>query len=130
MSDQGYGDVGSHFLIDPRGRVYEGRSLQWQGAHAHGDNNVGTIGVCLLGNFVVERPKEPALDALQKLTDDLTRQYGIPKNRVYAHQDLRPTECPGQRLVAWVQSYRGGLTAAVHHKGASRSKARPTAQIR
>lgn len=130
MSDRGYGDVGYHFLIDPRGRVYEGRSLEWQGAHANGDNNIGNIGVCLLGNFLVESPKPAALDALQKLTDDLTRRYGIPKNRVYAHLDLRPTECPGERLVAWVQRYRGSLTAAVHHKGASRSGARPTAHIR
>ena len=30
----GYGDIGYHFLIDPNGRLFEGRELVWQGAHA------------------------------------------------------------------------------------------------
>src|SRR5690606_5674904 len=30
----GWGDIGYHFLIDPAGRVWTGRGLEWQGAHA------------------------------------------------------------------------------------------------
>jgi len=122
MDDRGFGDIGYHFLIDPRGKVYEGRTLAWRGAHASGANNIGNIGVCLLGNFEIERPTPAALGALERLTDDLTRRYAIPKSRVYAHQDLKATECPGKYLLAWVRRYRGTLTAATHHP-AGRSSA-------
>jgi hypothetical protein len=51
MRDEGWGDIGYHFLIDPTGRIWQGRLLEWQGAHASGANNIGNIGICLLGNF-------------------------------------------------------------------------------
>ena len=125
MSERGWGDIGYHFLIDPRGRVFEGRSMSWQGAHANGANNVGNIGVCLLGHFDQEAPREAALEALERLVGDLTRRHGIPRNRIYAHKDLRPTECPGQHLLSWVRKYRGTRTAAAHH-GRARNASAPT----
>lgn len=130
MTERGYGDLGYHFLIDPQGRVYEGRSLEWQGAHAGGENNVNNIGVCLLGNFLVETPRPAALEALQELTDELARRYAVPRGRVYSHRDLRATECPGGRLAAWVQRYRGSTTAAAHHAAARRPTARQAGHIR
>src|SRR4030095_2930575 len=40
MNGRTFGDIGYHFVIDPYGRVLEGRELAYQGAHANGDNNV------------------------------------------------------------------------------------------
>ncbi|MCA9003560.1 MAG: N-acetylmuramoyl-L-alanine amidase, partial [Planctomycetes bacterium] len=37
MDSRKWGDLGYHFLIDPQGQVYQGRSLYWQGAHAGHD---------------------------------------------------------------------------------------------
>ena len=34
-----WGDIGYHYLIDSAGRIFEGRELRWQGAHAGGINN-------------------------------------------------------------------------------------------
>ena len=108
-----YGDIGYHFVIDPYGRVLEGRDLTFQGAHARGDNNVKNVGICLIGNFDQTKPSEAALTALRRLVDDVRSKYRIPRTLVYGHRDLRGTRCPGENLARWVTSYRGGPPAAV-----------------
>ena len=110
MRDEGYGDIGYHFLIDPAGRIWQGRSLEWQGAHAGGDNNIGNIGICLFGNFNAERPDPRALAALEKLVDALCERHHIARSRVFGHRQLRSTECPGDSLMAWVSRYAAGAT--------------------
>ncbi|MBL8860642.1 MAG: N-acetylmuramoyl-L-alanine amidase [Planctomycetes bacterium] len=107
-----YGDIGYHFLIDPFGRVLEGRDLAYQGAHAMGDNNIKNVGICLIGNFDQDKPSEAALGALRRLVDDLRGRYSIPRERVYGHRDLRVTRCPGENLNRWIVSYRGGAPQA------------------
>lgn len=101
-----YGDIGYHFVIDPYGRLLEGRDLRYQGAHAYGDNNVANIGICLIGNFDKEKPTPEALDALEREIEALRKQYGIPKSRVFGHRELRSTECPGDKLMRWIERYR------------------------
>ncbi len=106
MDEKGYGDIAYHFLVDPSGRVFEGRSLAWQGAHAGGTNNVRNIGVCLLGDFDREAPTRASLDALARLVAQLRDTHGIAANRVYGHGELKTTACPGRHLRTWLQRYR------------------------
>lgn len=106
MQDKGYGDIAYHFLIDPSGRVFEGRTLQWQGAHAGGSNNIGNIGVCLLGDFELEAPTGAALASLQSLLADLRGRFRIAANRVVGHGELKTTACPGRHLRSWLLGYR------------------------
>jgi hypothetical protein len=110
MRDRGWGDIGYHFLIDPTGRVWQGRTLDWQGAHAQGSNNVANIGICLLGDFNQERPDPRALTALEDLVDALCERHRIPRSRIYGHQKFAATECPGDALMAWVSRYAAGAT--------------------
>ncbi len=107
MEQKGYGDIAYHFLIDPSGRVFDGRSLRWQGAHAGGSNNVRNIGICLLGDFDREAPTRAALTALAELTRGLRTQYGIAGRDVLGHGELKTTACPGRHLASWLRSYRG-----------------------
>jgi len=102
----GWGDIGYHFLIDPSGRILEGRQLDWQGAHARGVNNRTNIGVCLLGDFSRRAPSAASLDSLQRLLDDLRERFDIPATRVLVHKELVATACPGPSLTAWVERYR------------------------
>jgi hypothetical protein len=106
-----WGDIGYHFLIDPEGRIFQGRDLAWQGAHAGGDNNVQNIGVCLIGNFDQEHPATAQLESLRKLLDNLRRTYRIPRTEVHKHLDFRSTDCPGKYLTPWVDEYRKGAEA-------------------
>ena len=110
MRDEGYGDIGYHFLVDPAGRIWQGRALDWQGAHAGGDNNIGNIGICLFGNFNTERPDPRALASLEKLVDALCERHHIARSHVFGHRQLRSTECPGDSLMAWVSRYAAGAT--------------------
>ncbi len=110
MRDRGYGDIGYHFLIDPTGRVWQGRLLEWQGAHSGGVNNVGNIGICLLGDYDHERPDPRGLRALEELIEALCERHGISRSKIFGHQQLRPTECPGDTLMAWVSRYAAGAS--------------------
>src|SRR5262245_23478825 len=100
--DRRYGDIGYHFLIDPAGRVWEGRDLKWQGAHARLDNNKGNIGICVLGNFIRgrdgQRPTATELRALEDLIHQLAQRYGIGPDQTFCHSDFVKTECPGPYL--------------------------------
>ncbi len=128
MRDEGYGDIGYHFLIDPTGRVWQGRTLEWQGAHSGGDNNIGNVGVCLLGDFDHERPDPRALASLDKLVSALCERHGIKRSRVYGHQELRPTECPGETLMAWVRRYASSAPAGAGQSSRTSSTAVPSAR--
>lgn len=108
VQDKNYGDIAYHFLIDPRGRVFEGRSMRWQGAHAGGNNNVHNIGICLLGDFDRESPSQASLTALEQLVTQLRSKHGISSDRVVGHGELKTTACPGRHLRSWPRSYRGG----------------------
>ena len=109
MQTSGYGDVGYHFFVDPWGRIFQGRELRYQGAHAGGSNNVGNVGICLIGNFDEERPTQAALETLETLVGTLRSRYGIPATGVVAHSDLKSTNCPGRHLRPWIERYRSSL---------------------
>lgn len=102
MQTSRWADIGYHFLIDPAGRVWEGRELRYQGAHAEGRNNIGNIGICLLGNFMKGRdgqqPTPSQVATLRLLVAQLAQQYGIGADGIFCHRDFKPTECPGPLL--------------------------------
>lgn len=103
------GDIGYHFLIDPSGRVYQGRALNYQGAHSGGVNNRDNIGICLLGDFRDRMPEPAALEALETLLQELSKRHGIPLDAAHllGHGELKATECPGRHLQNWVRRLRG-----------------------
>ena len=109
----GWADIAYHFIIDRAGRLWEGRSLALQGAHAGDDaSNRGNIGVCLLGDFDVEGPTAEQRRTLRDLVSRLETLYGIPPAEVYSHRGVRAahglgsTICPGRHLLAMVEDLR------------------------
>ncbi|NCC50824.1 MAG: N-acetylmuramoyl-L-alanine amidase [Spartobacteria bacterium] len=100
-----YGDIAYHFIVDQAGRVWEGRSLQYQGAHVS-DHNAGNVGIMLLGNFERQQPSEQQLTGLNGLVGVLRQVFPIPADRVYGHCDLAQTLCPGARLYPHIARMR------------------------
>ncbi len=106
QKNNNWADIGYHFLIGSDGRVYEGRPLTVQGAHARGANNIANIGVSLIGDFDKQLPGAAQMRGLRALLTDLQQRYGIENTRVYGHDDFVTTVCPGERLKAWIDDYR------------------------
>lgn len=103
MSDRGWSDISYHWLVDREGRIYKGRSVSAQGAHAKGFNK-GNIGICLLGDTGQTKKQEKAL---KKLVADLCCEHGISK--VVCHSDLNDTSCPGRVVKEWVKEINKGV---------------------
>jgi len=103
--DHHYGDIAYHLVVDYAGRVWEGRSLRYEGAHVLSEND-GNVGVMLLGNFERQRPSPAQLTVMGDLTELLRLQFGIRRSRVYGHRDLSPSMCPGRNLYPYVSGLR------------------------
>lgn len=99
--------IGYHYIIAADGKVYEGRPLQFQGAHSTGDNNIGNIGICLLGDF--DKQQVPGLQKqrLLEVLDRLCTSYAITPSRttVLCHKDFKATACPGRYLEPIVRDF-------------------------
>jgi tetratricopeptide (TPR) repeat protein len=126
--DEGWADIGYHFLIDGSGRLYEGRPLSVQGAQAGNDSaNRGNVGICLLGDFDRTAPTESQRETLEALVAALRSKYGIPASSIYTHREIRRrfglgyTECPGARLQALVERMRASGRRAARASGSAAS---------
>jgi len=110
---KGWGDIGYHFVIDREGRVWEGRPINWQGAHV-GNRNEGNLGICCLGNFDEQAPTAAQMAALERQLKILMTMYGVPRSRVKTHQEWpgAKTACPGKSLQAQMISMRKGSRLA------------------
>jgi hypothetical protein len=106
-----WADIGYHYIIDRTGKVWQGRPLGYQGAHAGGDQNRGNVGIALLGNYSRQRLSAVQVASLRSLVDKLCDYFGIPPHRVYTHQEIRsePTECPGGAITQEVHALRAEL---------------------
>lgn len=109
----GWGDIGYHFVIDRNGRVWEGRAINWQGAHVK-NRNEGNLGVCCLGNFEEQSPSPAQLAALERQLSTLMKLYGVPKSRVKTHLEWpgAKTACPGRSLQTQMVAMRKGSALA------------------
>ena len=99
------GDIGYHLIIDRAGRLWQGRDTRYQGAHVH-EHNANNFGVMVLGNFDLQRPSEAQNTALNRTLVQLMRQYRIPVNRVFTHQEFNITSCPGRALQGHANALR------------------------
>ena len=101
--EKGWDECGYHFVIgngtnSGNGQVEIGPRwpIQKYGAHAYTPDerfNQHGIGICLVGNFMVDRPTAAQMASLNKLVKYLMVTYNIPANRVLA------TEIPSKPCV-------------------------------
>lgn len=98
-------DIGYHYIIDPDGRVWEGRPINIEGAHVAATND-HNVGVMCMGNFERDRPTQAQLYSLDAMVAELMRRYRVPMGRVVTHQELKPTECPGNNLQSYMRQTR------------------------
>ena len=96
--------IGYHFVIGNGHGMKDGAiepTFRWrdqiEGAHAGvaAYNRTG-IGVCLVGDFEKEPPTDAQFDSLTELVLTLTRRYGIGREGIKGHGELKATACPGR----------------------------------
>jgi hypothetical protein len=103
--------IGYHLVISPSGRVFAGRPLDRLGAHTLGFNT-GSVGICLMGNFQLERPTRAALAALRDARTVLVPGgTSVPLRGHKEHPGHHSTACPGRYLLPHVHD-EGRLPAA------------------
>ena len=111
-----WADLGYHYVIDRQGRIWEGREMRWQGAHAGNTAaNRHNVGIALVGDFDRYQPSAAQKLSLTSLVRWLCARHGIRSSQLQGHgQVLKAftgggTACPGRHLAA----YLGGLRRAV-----------------
>ena len=107
VEDNGWRDIGYHFLIDRDGKVAAGRPMSQQGAHTKG-HNANSIGVCLFGGFGSNAGDEfeehftvEQDTALRNLIQDIQDQFG-PRVTVSGHNQYANKACPGFNVPDWL----------------------------
>ncbi len=116
LSGVEFADIPYHFVIGADGTVYEGRSLNYEGAHCS-VINTGKTGIAVMGNFqpgnvtlgnIIQGalPTEPTPDqrlSVIHMTMFLSDAYGV--NSIGGHRDYGTpgaTQCPGDSLEALI----------------------------
>lgn len=105
---RGWNDIGYHFAIDGRGRIWQCRPLQFQGAHVKGENP-RNLGILMMGNFEEQKPTRNQVKALDDALTKFCAFYKVPGRRIYGHRELGQTACPGKNLFPEVQRIRNGI---------------------
>lgn len=101
--------LGYHFVIDNGTAGKEDGQIEvsprWlhqeDGAHCRANSmNERGIGVCLVGNFSVDKVTPRQMESLVFLVNKLKDYYDIPNSRILGHGQVRgaSTECPGTRF--------------------------------
>jgi hypothetical protein len=103
---KGWDGVGYHFVIGNGTNSGDGQievtprwPIQKWGAHAKtADNrfNEYGIGICLVGNFDIERPTPAQMRSLSRLVAYLSHTYHISASNVLGHGETKATHCPGR----------------------------------
>ena len=104
--EQGWLDIGYHFVIRRDGTVETGRDLGAVGSHVKGHNST-SVGVCLVGGIDTKGNPEANFTPQQmhSLKNVLTTLKGEwPDAAIMAHHDVAPKACPSFDLGRWLKT--------------------------
>ncbi len=122
---RGWGDIGYNYIIDREGNVYEGRFGGEKVVAGHAkNNNVGSIGIAVLGNYENDDVPYPVIKSLINLIgakallynidpDGVSSFRGIRIPNVIGHRDVNDTSCPGAKLYEKIPALRKMIASSV-----------------
>ena len=84
------------WIVFPSGRVYQGTDIDRQGTHTYMRNDRARA-VCLVGNYEIDSPGGPMLNAVAALLAEIGHLI------TGGHRDVYPTACPGINAYARIR---------------------------
>lgn len=115
MQQNGWDDIGYHYMIHPDGRFFEGRKLGYKGAHVR-SANTGKIGVLMMGDYDHQwwDPSDDALDSahvgkLRSLIQTLRGFFCIQTLGGHSEFPNQGDGCPGNQLLPQVTARRSEM---------------------
>lgn len=93
----GWIGIGYQFFVRKNGEIWQGRPIDWVGAHTKGANEF-SVGVCFEGSYESKDTDMPdaQLQAGKELVSYLLGLY--PGAAVKRHKDYCSTDCPGRHF--------------------------------
>lgn len=104
--NQGWVDIGYHYVIRRNGNIETGRPDNVAGAHVQGWNS-RSVGICLVGGVSQEDANKPEanftdsqMKSLGELLTRLKKKY--PDAKIKAHHDVANKACPSFNVSLWL----------------------------
>lgn len=99
VAENGWADVGYHYVIDQQGNVMRGRKVSQQGAHCKGHNQT-SIGICYIGGLDDDTatPADTRTPAQKKAMVELVKsimwEFGLRPEHIHCHNEFSNRACP------------------------------------
>lgn len=100
VEENGWEDIGYHYVIRKDGTIEPGRNEDFVGAHcAAAGMNHKSIGICMSGHGDQEGFTGDQMMALHNLVSSLREEYDIPVDNVIGHREAGARKtCPGTQV--------------------------------
>lgn len=99
-----WADIPYHFIISPKGEIFEGRDPKVAGESNTPYETKGHLQINCLGNFEEQEPTPEQIDSLAHLIAWASEEFSISTSTIAAHRDHATTLCPGRNLYSLVES--------------------------
>lgn len=112
--ENGWPDIGYHYIIDRAGRIWQGRLDSEQGIHTLSYNN--NVGIVILGNYEgvwglgAQHLTQASFDAMCAVSKWLAYRDSLDLPIAYAHSDFSNTACPGRNIRGFLFDLQGHLS--------------------
>lgn len=107
--DNGWLDIGYHFLVGPDGLIFQGRPETAVGAHC--PPNVNWVGICVIGDYDPGKDQftSESREAVLRLMAWLSAEYRISTQEVFGHTDFSAKSCPGVSIYKEIPEFKREL---------------------
>jgi len=111
--ERGFSQIGYHKVVEANGSIVNGRSESTQGAHAKGAN-MGTLGVCVVGDFETETPSPAQIKSLVTVLSEWCKTHKLNSTNIYGHYNVpgatTDTSCPGKNMKSQLSIVKQKIT--------------------
>ena len=96
VEHNGWPGIAYHYVIDKNGVIYKTNDLHTKSFHV-ARHNGHTVGICLVGNFMVEKPCYIQMLAAARAVTLVFKEVGR-KLAIKGHRDFNKPSCPGENI--------------------------------